>query len=122
MSKIGSKIKLIFWDRLEFKIRLNETEEEIIFKGWSAALMREFIINGAAMTTDGPQQLLSAGGRFKISKKTTSKYLTEQVKRGLLKTHVERSVKDSRKKRLIYRSNLHPSQFKYQIIVHEEEE
>lgn len=121
MIKIGDRIEREFWDRLELKLKLKESEQELDFKGWQAALMRELVIAGAAMTVDGAHQFLQANDRFKIDSETVANYLAEKFKESLLKTHTESMIKDRRRKRLLFTSNIQPDQFTFQVIVHKEE-
>jgi len=118
-KRIGDKIEIEFWERLEINLKIGETELQ--FKGWQAALMREFIINGAAMTVDGAHSLVLANGVFEIGSELVVDFLFRMHDEGWLKTHKEPMNKEPDRERLIISSNLQPDQFLHKIIVHKEE-
>lgn len=117
-TKIG-EAKIKFWSRLEFKIKI--ADREIVWTGWKALLMYEFMISGAAMTLDGARGIALAGVKAHVDPKKVTHFINELYKDGLLKIHYEIGIKTGKRRR-IYMSMLQPGQFKYQRIVHEEEE
>lgn len=117
-KKIGDKIEIEFWDRLELKLKIGR--KKLNFKGWQAALMRELIINGAAMTVDGAREFIQADGLYEIGSETVIEFLFKQHDEGWLKTHEETMMKDKTRKRMILSSAI-KRKFRFQIIVHEEE-
>jgi len=119
-KKIGDKTEPEFWDSLEIKLNIDGVVHD--FSGWQAALVREFLIYGAAMTVDGAYDYVTAGGVFGVGIKPMTEFLFKMCDEGILKQSKEPSVKDPDQERLILSSALQPDQFLYQIIIHREDE
>lgn len=119
-KKIGDKTEPAFWDFLEVKLNVDGIIHN--FNGWQAALVREFLIYGAAMTVDGAYDHITANGVFGVGIKPMKKFLSDIQDKGILKQHKEKSMKNKRRKRTILSSAPQPDQFQYQIIIHKEEE
>jgi len=119
-EKTGDKTEPVFWDYLEVKLNIGGAEHR--FRGWQAALIRELVIYGAAMTVDGAYDHVTANDVFGVGIKPVTEFLFKMCDEGILKQVKEPSVKDRRRKRLILSSALQPDQFLYQIIIHREEE
>ncbi len=117
-KKVGEVIPREFWDRLELKLKIRNAEYQ--FKGWKAAVLREFLINGAAMTIDGAHSFIAANGMYKIDSKAVIEFLFKQHDDGLLISRKEPMSKTPHQSRLVFVSALHPEMVQHQIIVHEE--
>jgi len=118
-EKIGEPIPRELWDLLELNLKIRDEEYQI--KGWRAAVFREFLINGAAMTPDGVHSFIAANGMFKIDSKTVIEFLFKQEEEGMLTSRREPSAKTPHKSRLVFVSAFHPEMIQYQMIKHKEE-
>jgi len=119
-EKIGDKIEPEFWDYLEVKLNIGVPEHR--FRGWQAALIREIVIYGAAMTVDGAYDHVTANDVFGVGIKPVTEFLFKMCDEGIFKQSKETSMKNPDQERLILSSALKPNQFLYQIIIHREDE